>query len=71
MTEEHTHWHKNERKYHNVDPALLPTAESLQDVLDRVKPVWDEEIYQDLKAGRNVLIVAHHSSIKGKQTLIL
>ena len=65
MTEDHIHWHKNERKYHLIDPNVLPSTESLQDVLDRVEPLWKSDILPDLKNGRNVLIVAHNSSIKG------
>jgi len=56
---------QRERKYSRLDSALIPKTESLQDTIDRVTPLWDEQIYPDLCAGRNVLIVAHGNSIRG------
>lgn len=44
---------------------IIPITESLQDTLDRTIPLWDSHILPDLKAGRNVLIVAHRNSIRG------
>jgi 2,3-bisphosphoglycerate-dependent phosphoglycerate mutase len=55
---------KNDPRYAELDPALLPGTESLKDTLTRVLPLWDEEIAPKLRAGRNVLIVAHGNSIR-------
>lgn len=66
MTNEHVHWHENDRKYaHLIDQKLIPVSESLQDTLDRTMPLWANEIKPDLQAGRNVLIVAHANSLRG------
>ena len=35
MNETHIHWHRHERKYADLDPTLIPKAESLQDTIDR------------------------------------
>lgn len=64
MTEEHPFWHRGERKYKNIPAHQLPLTESLQDTLDRTVPIWHENIFPDLKAGRNVMIVAHHNSLR-------
>jgi 2,3-bisphosphoglycerate-dependent phosphoglycerate mutase len=64
MTETHEHWHKRERKYADVSPDLLPVTESLQDVLDRARPVWESLILPDLMNGRNVMVVAHTNSLR-------
>jgi 2,3-bisphosphoglycerate-dependent phosphoglycerate mutase len=47
-----------------VDPALLPSAESLKNTLARVLPFWESRIVPELTAGRNVLIVAHGNSLR-------
>lgn len=51
-------------RYAEVDPALLPAAESLQDTLDRLLPYWEEAIAPVLRSGRNVLVSAHGNSLR-------
>jgi len=51
-------------RYADVDPALLPSTESLHDTLQRVLPCWTGEIVPRLQAGEEVLIVAHHNSLR-------
>jgi 2,3-bisphosphoglycerate-dependent phosphoglycerate mutase len=53
-----------DRRYAGVDPTLLPATESLKDTLARVLPYWHERIAPELRAGRNVLIVAHGNSLR-------
>jgi 2,3-bisphosphoglycerate-dependent phosphoglycerate mutase len=53
-----------ERRYASVDPKLLPATESLKLTLDRVEPYWHQRLAPELKAGRNVLIVAHGNSLR-------
>jgi 2,3-bisphosphoglycerate-dependent phosphoglycerate mutase len=53
---------------YSIDGSVLspiPCSESLQDTLDRTIPLWDSHILPDLKAGRNVMIVAHRNSLRG------
>lgn len=45
--------------------SFPPLTESLQDTIDRTIPLWDSHILPDLRAGRNVMIVAHRNSIRG------
>jgi len=51
-------------RYASVDPSLLPGSESLKDTLARVQPFWKDRIAPELKAGRNVLVVAHGNSLR-------
>jgi len=41
-----------------------PGGESLADTAARVLPYWETHILPDMKAGRNVLIVAHGNSLR-------
>lgn len=41
-----------------------PEGESLKDVYERVVPFYQEYIENDLKEGKNVLIVASHNSLR-------
>ncbi len=51
-------------RYAKVDPALLPSTESLKMTLERVMPYWNEKIVPRLKAGEKILIVAHGNSLR-------
>jgi len=48
-------------RYHGIDQ--LPATESLKDTLARVQPLW-ESITPRLRAGENILIVAHGNSLR-------
>ena len=54
-----------ERKYAEVDVEELPLSESLRECLERVTPLWREKIEPDLRAGHDVLVVAHANSLRG------
>ena len=49
------------RRSYDVRP---PGGESLADTAARVLPYWEARILPDLKAGKNVLIVAHGNSLR-------
>lgn len=42
----------------------VPGGETLKDVYARVVPFFDEEVLPKLKAGKNILMVAHGNSIR-------
>lgn len=42
----------------------IPKTECLKDVLERMLPLWNDEITLDLKAGKTVLITAHGNSLR-------
>jgi 2,3-bisphosphoglycerate-dependent phosphoglycerate mutase len=51
-------------RYADLDPELLPASESLKDTLARVLPFWETRIVPELRANRNVLVVAHGNSLR-------
>jgi 2,3-bisphosphoglycerate-dependent phosphoglycerate mutase len=51
-------------RYADLDPAQLPTGESLKDTLARVLPFWESRIVPELRTGKNVLVVAHGNSLR-------
>lgn len=51
-------------RYADVNPALLPSQESLKDTVARFLPLWNETIAPQIKAGKKVLIVAHGNSLR-------
>lgn len=53
-----------DRRYHHLDPFILPRSESLKDTLIRVRPFWEESIRVQLLQGKNVLVVAHGNSLR-------
>jgi 2,3-bisphosphoglycerate-dependent phosphoglycerate mutase len=54
----------HDRRYAGLDPRVLPASESLKDTLARVLPFWNDRIVAELKAGKNVLVVAHGNSLR-------
>ena len=55
---------KFDPRYAALEPQQLPATESLKDTLARVAPYWDSRIAAELRAGRNVLVVAHGNSLR-------
>lgn len=53
-----------DRRYNDVDPAVLPKTESLKLVIDRLLPYWQDEISADLLSGKTVLVAAHGNSLR-------
>jgi 2,3-bisphosphoglycerate-dependent phosphoglycerate mutase len=53
-----------EARYAGVAPQELPASESLKDTLERVLPFWHARIAPELRAGGNVLVVAHGNSLR-------
>jgi 2,3-bisphosphoglycerate-dependent phosphoglycerate mutase len=51
-------------RYANVDAASLPATESLKNTLSRVLPYWESRIVPELRANKDVLIVAHGNSLR-------
>jgi 2,3-bisphosphoglycerate-dependent phosphoglycerate mutase len=43
---------------------LLPTAECLADVVERMLPYWHDSIVPDLRDNRTVLVAAHGNSLR-------
>jgi 2,3-bisphosphoglycerate-dependent phosphoglycerate mutase len=52
---------KQWRRSYDVPP---PGGESLADTAARVLPYWETHILPDIRAGKNVLVVAHGNSLR-------
>jgi 2,3-bisphosphoglycerate-dependent phosphoglycerate mutase len=51
-------------RYASLPPELLPSAECLKDVVDRMLPYWFDGIVPDLLAHSCVLVSAHGNSLR-------
>ncbi|UDM32021.1 2,3-diphosphoglycerate-dependent phosphoglycerate mutase [Lentilactobacillus laojiaonis] len=54
----------NERRYANLDPHIVPGGENLKVTLERVMPLWEDEIAPKLLDNKNVIIAAHGNSLR-------
>ena len=54
----------NDPRYRELPPEAIPDSECLKDVLVRLLPYWYDAIVPDLRAGRQVLVVAHGNSLR-------
>ncbi len=55
---------KFDPRYAALEAQQLPATESLQDTLARVAPYWESRIAPELRAGRDLLVVAHGNSLR-------
>jgi 2,3-bisphosphoglycerate-dependent phosphoglycerate mutase len=55
---------RNDPRYANLTPTVLPGTESLKTTLARVKPYWEDRIAPEILSGRNVLVAAHGNSLR-------
>ena len=54
-----------DERYASLPSDVLPQAECLKDVIDRMLPYWHDSIVADLRAGHTVLVAAHGNSLRG------
>ncbi|KIO77192.1 phosphoglyceromutase [Pedobacter lusitanus] len=52
-------------RYAAIDPSLLPLTESLETMMERVIPYYQNEISPALKSGKHILIAAHGNTLRG------
>lgn len=55
---------RHDRRYSSLAPDVLPATECLKDVVERMLPYWYDAIVPDLRAGKQVMIVAHGNSLR-------
>jgi 2,3-bisphosphoglycerate-dependent phosphoglycerate mutase len=54
----------HDRRYADLPPELIPSAECLKDVLDRMLPYWYDAIVPDLLQYSCVMVSAHGNSLR-------
>ena len=55
----------HDSRYGGMPPELLPSAECLKDVVERMLPYWYDAIVPDLVREKCVLVSAHGNSLRG------
>lgn len=55
----------NHKRYQDLTEDELPLTECLKDTVARVVPYWKDVIVPDIKAGLNLIVVAHGNSLRG------
>ena len=53
-----------DERYADLPADVLPRAECLKDVLERMLPWWEDAIVPDLRSGATVLVAAHGNSLR-------
>ena len=54
----------NDPRYRALAKNALPLTECLKDTVARVMPYWNDTVAPQVRAGKNVLIVAHGNSLR-------
>jgi 2,3-bisphosphoglycerate-dependent phosphoglycerate mutase len=54
----------NDERYATLPVDVLPAAECLKDVVERMLPYWYDAVVPDLVSGRTVLVAAHGNSLR-------
>jgi len=65
LTKKDQYYPGRDRKYADLTDDQIPLTESLLDCMERTEPLWNNKILYELKAGRNVLVVAHANTLRG------
>ena len=55
----------NDPLYRTLDKELLPKGESLKDTVKRVVEYYHEEIEENIRNDKSIMIVAHGNSLRG------
>lgn len=54
----------NDSRYKDLGESQIPLSECLKDTVDRVLPLWHDEIVPTIKSGKKVIIAAHGNSLR-------
>ncbi|MGL9728454.1 2,3-bisphosphoglycerate-dependent phosphoglycerate mutase [Enterococcus sp. DIV0756] len=53
-----------DRRYDRLDPRLIPVGESLHMTLQRVMPLWQDQLAPNLLAEKTTLVCGHGNSLR-------
>uniref|UniRef100_UPI000A3DDAC6 2,3-bisphosphoglycerate-dependent phosphoglycerate mutase n=1 Tax=Streptobacillus moniliformis TaxID=34105 RepID=UPI000A3DDAC6 len=53
-----------QERYKDIPESECPRGESLKDTIARVLPYWETNISKEIKAGKDVIVVAHGNSLR-------
>lgn len=54
-----------DRRYAGIAPSMLPLTESLESMMRRVIPYYQQQIAPQLQQGKHILIAAHGNTLRG------
>ena len=54
----------HDKKYKDVDAALLSAGENFGETLERITNYWNSDIKKDVSGGKNVLVCAHNHVLR-------
>ncbi len=63
ISDESEYSQANDERYAELG-SHIPKTECLKDVLERMMPLWENEISKDLVSGKTVLVTAHGNSLR-------
>jgi 2,3-bisphosphoglycerate-dependent phosphoglycerate mutase len=64
VSDDSEHHPSHDARYRLLPPDVLPRSECLADVVLRVLPYWHDVICPQLRAGLDVVVVAHGNSLR-------
>ena len=64
LSQEDSRYPGNQPLYTAIDSNDLPTGESMQQTLVRLKPYWQQTILPEIQHGKRVLIVSHRNTLR-------
>ena len=70
LADDDPRWHEQLQRLPDIALHNQPRAESMAKAAERVEPVWHTLMAPELKAGKQILVVAHTSSIRGLARVI-
>merc|ERR1712176_1461434 len=70
LNEKSPYWPGHDRKYADLSESEIPLTESLLDCMMRSAPLWGHRLLNDLRSGRNVMVVAHANTLRGLVKII-
>jgi 2,3-bisphosphoglycerate-dependent phosphoglycerate mutase len=70
LSEDDPRWQEQLQRLPNIPVDDQPKSESMAMAALRVEPVWHARMAPELKAGKQLLVVAHTSSIRGLARVI-
>ena len=54
----------NDRRYSHLPKNVIPGGENLKVTLQRVVPIWEDQIAPAIISGKRVLVAAHGNSLR-------
>jgi 2,3-bisphosphoglycerate-dependent phosphoglycerate mutase len=70
MSEDDPYYPGNDRRYDDLTKDQIPLSESLNDCMERARPLWEYGIKKRLQKGNTVLVIAHTNTLRALMQVI-